>query len=321
MKTDLSPDKERALDTVISQIDRQFGKGSIMRLGENHPRMVVGVVPTGAITVDVATGIGGIPRGRVTEIFGPESSGKTTLVQHVIAEAQKQGGVAAFIDAEHVFDYEYAKKCGVNVEDLYISQPDTGEQALEIAEALVRSGALDVVAVDSVAALVPRSELDGEMGDSHVGLQARLMSQALRKLTGAINRSKTAMIFTNQLREKIGIQFGNPETTPGGAGTQILLVGPIGHTSNRTDQARRRGHRQPGKGKGGKEQSSTSIQGGGVRHSVQRRHIEGRRIDRPGRRDGVGAKEWLLLLIWRHENGAGARECAPISQREYRDRG
>ena len=167
MKTDLSPDKERALDTVISQIDRQFGKGSIMRLGENHPRMVVEVVPTGAITVDVATGIGGIPRGRVTEIFGPESSGKTTLVQHIIAEAQKQGGVAAFIDAEHVLDYEYAKKCGVNVEDLYISQPDTGEQALEIAEALVRSGALDVVAVDSVAALVPRSELDGEMGDSH----------------------------------------------------------------------------------------------------------------------------------------------------------
>ena len=216
MKTDLSPDKERALDTVISQIDRQFGKGSIMRLGENHPRMVVEVVPTGAITVDVATGIGGIPRGRVTEIFGPESSGKTTLVQHIIAEAQKQGGVAAFIDAEHVLDYEYAKKCGVNVEDLYISQPDTGEQALEIAEALVRSGALDVVAVDSVAALVPRSELDGEMGDSHVGLQARLMSQALRKLTGSINRSKTAMIFTNQLREKIGIQFGNPETTPGG---------------------------------------------------------------------------------------------------------
>ena len=216
MKTDLSPDKERALDTVISQIDRQFGKGSIMRLGEHAPRMVVGVIPTGAITVDVATGIGGIPRGRITEIFGPESSGKTTLVQHAIAEAQKQGGVAAFIDAEHVFDYEYAKKCGVQVEDLYISQPDTGEQALEIAEALVRSGALDVVAVDSVAALVPRNELDGEMGDSHVGLQARLMSQALRKLTGSINRSKTAMIFTNQLREKIGIQFGNPETTPGG---------------------------------------------------------------------------------------------------------
>ncbi len=216
VKTDLSPDKERALDTVISQIDRQFGKGSIMRLGESAPRMVVGVIPTGAITVDVATGIGGIPRGRITEIFGPESSGKTTLVQHAIAEAQRQGGVAAFIDAEHVFDYEYAKKCGVQVEELYISQPDTGEQALEIAEALVRSGALDIVAVDSVAALVPRNELDGEMGDSHVGLQARLMSQALRKLTGAINRSKTAMIFTNQLREKIGIQFGNPETTPGG---------------------------------------------------------------------------------------------------------
>ena len=216
MKTDLSPDKERALDTVISQIDRQFGKGSIMRLGESAPRMEVGVIPTGSITVDVATGIGGIPRGRITEIFGPESSGKTTLVQHAIAEAQKLGGVAAFIDAEHVFDYEYAKKCGVQVEELYISQPDTGEQALEIAEALVRSGALDIVAVDSVAALVPRNELDGEMGDSHVGLQARLMSQALRKLTGSINRSNTAMVFTNQLREKIGIQFGNPETTPGG---------------------------------------------------------------------------------------------------------
>jgi recombination protein RecA len=209
-------DKEKALDLAVSQIERQFGKGSIMKLGEAHARMGVEAIPTGSIALDIALGIGGIPRGRVIEIYGPEGSGKTTLVQHVIAEAQRAGGVAALIDAEHALDPGYARNCGVQVDDLFISQPDTGEQALEIAEALVRSGALDLVAVDSVAALVPRAELEGDMGDSHVGLQARLMSQALRKLTGAISRSKTAVIFTNQLREKIGVMFGNPETTPGG---------------------------------------------------------------------------------------------------------
>src|SRR5687768_6743883 len=200
---------------ALGQIDKQYGKGSIMRLGD-ATKMAIETIPTGSIALDLALGVGGIPRGRICEIYGPESSGKTTLVQHIIAEAQRNGGIAAFIDAEHALDPEYAAKCGVDIDNLYVSQPDTGEQALEIAEALVRSGAIDVVAVDSVAALVPRAEIEGEMGDSHVGLQARLMSQALRKLTGAINRSKTSVIFTNQLREKIGVMFGNPETTPGG---------------------------------------------------------------------------------------------------------
>src|SRR5689334_6524867 len=209
-------DKEKALDLAVSQIERQFGKGSIMKLGEAHSRLAVEAIPTGSIALDIALGVGGVPRGRVIEIYGPESSGKTTIVQHIIAEAQRSGGVAALIDAEHALDPVYAANTGVNIDDLFISQPDTGEQALEICEALVRSGALDIVAVDSVAALVPRAELEGDMGDSHVGLQARLMSQALRKLTGAISRTKTSVVFTNQLREKVGVMFGNPETTPGG---------------------------------------------------------------------------------------------------------
>ncbi|MFN0071705.1 MAG: recombinase RecA [Chloroflexota bacterium] len=209
-------DKEKAIELAVSQIERAFGKGSIMRLGEASAKMSVEFIPTGSIALDMALGIGGLPRGRITEIYGPEASGKTTLVQHVIAEAQRNGGVAALVDAEHALDPTYAKSCGVNVDELFISQPDTGEQALEIAEALVRSGAMDIVAIDSVAALVPRAELEGDMGDAHVGLQARLMSQALRKLTGAISRSKTAVVFTNQLREKVGVMFGNPETTSGG---------------------------------------------------------------------------------------------------------
>ncbi len=212
----MDKEKAKALELAIGQIERSFGKGSIMKLGEASSRLAVEVIPTGSIALDIALGVGGIPRGRVAEIFGPESSGKTTLVQHIMAEAQKAGGVAALIDAEHALDPTYARNCGVNVDDLLVSQPDTGEQALEIAEALVRSGAVDVVAIDSVAALVPRAELEGEMGDSHVGLQARLMSQALRKLVGAISRSKTAVVFTNQLREKVGVMYGSPETTPGG---------------------------------------------------------------------------------------------------------
>jgi recombination protein RecA len=212
----MDQDKVKALEVALQHIDKQFGKGSIMRLGEGGPQMAIDVIPTGAITVDLALGVGGIPRGRVTEIFGPESSGKTTLVQHIIAEAQRRGGIAAFIDAEHALDPEYARKCGVKIEDLYVSQPDTGEQALEIAEALARSSAVDIIAIDSVAALVPRAEIEGDMGDSHPGLQARLMSQALRKLTAVISRSKTSVVFTNQLRQKIGVMFGNPETTPGG---------------------------------------------------------------------------------------------------------
>ena len=208
-------EKRKALEVAMSQIEKQFGKGSVMKLGE-YKAMEVEAIPTGALSLDIALGIGGVPRGRIIEVFGPESSGKTTLALHIIAEAQKMEGEAAFIDAEHALDPVYARKLGVDIDNLIVSQPDTGEQALEITEALVRSGALDVVVVDSVAALVPKAEIDGEMGDSHMGLQARLMSQALRKLAGAINKSKTVLIFINQLREKIGVMFGNPETTTGG---------------------------------------------------------------------------------------------------------
>ena len=208
-------DREQALDAALGQIERSFGKGSVMRMSD-RPQVSVGAVSTGSLALDLALGIGGLPRGRVVEIFGPESSGKTTLVYHVIAEAQRRGGICAFIDAEHAMDPQYAKRIGVNIDDLLVSQPDTGEQALEICELLIRSGALDVVAIDSVAALTPKAELEGEMGDSHVGLQARMMSQAMRKLAGTLNRTETICIFTNQLREKIGVMFGNPETTPGG---------------------------------------------------------------------------------------------------------
>jgi recombination protein RecA len=209
-------DKEKALEIALAQIEKQFGKGAIMKLGDNSASLNISAIPTGCIDLDIALGVGGIPRGRIVEIFGPESSGKTTIALHVVAQAQKMGGTAAFIDAEHALDPVYAESLGVNVDDLYVSQPDTGEQALEICESLVRSGAIDVVVVDSVAALVPKAEIEGDMGDSHVGLQARLMSQALRKLTGAINKSNCVVIFINQLREKVGVMFGNPETTPGG---------------------------------------------------------------------------------------------------------
>jgi recombination protein RecA len=230
----IADDKKKALNLAIAQIEKNCGKGSIMRLGADN-RVRVEAIPTGAINLDAAIGVGGIPRGRITEIYGPESSGKTTLTLHVVANAQRQGGVAAFIDAEHALDVDYARKLGVDVDALLISQPDTGEQALEICEILVRSGAVDVVVVDSVAALVPKAEIEGDMGDSHVGLQARLMSQALRKLTGAIARSRTSVVFINQLREKIGVMFGNPETTTGGKALKfyaslrldIRRIGPV----------------------------------------------------------------------------------------------
>ena len=209
-------EKDKAIEAAVTQIERQFGKGSIMRLGSDEAVPGVPVISTGAVPLDIALGVGGVPRGRVTEIYGPESSGKTTMMLHVIAEAQKEGGVAAFIDAEHALDIGYARALGVRTDDLLISQPDTGEQALEIVEMLLRSGALDVIVVDSVAALVPRAEIEGEMGDSHMGLQARLMSQALRKLTGAISKTRTSLVFINQIRMKIGVMFGNPETTTGG---------------------------------------------------------------------------------------------------------
>ncbi len=228
-------EKKKALNLAIAQIEKSCGKGSIMKMGSDQMKAKVDCIPTGAINLDAAIGIGGIPRGRVTEIYGPESSGKTTLCLHVVANAQKTGGVAAFIDAEHALDVEYARKLGVDVDNLLVSQPDTGEQALEICEILVRSGAVDVVVIDSVAALVPKAEIEGDMGDSHVGLQARLMSQALRKLTGAIARSKTSVIFINQLREKVGVMFGNPETTTGGKALKfyasvrldIRRIGPV----------------------------------------------------------------------------------------------
>ncbi len=231
----MQEDKKKALNLAIAQIEKSCGKGSIMKMGTGQGRVRVECIPTGAINLDAAIGVGGIPRGRVTEIYGPESSGKTTLCLHVVANAQKAGGIAAYIDAEHALDTEYAKKLGVDVENLLISQPDTGEQALEICEILVRSGAVDIVVIDSVAALVPKAEIEGEMGDSHVGLQARLMSQALRKLTGAIARSKTSVVFINQLREKIGVMFGNPETTTGGKALKfyasvrldIRRIGPV----------------------------------------------------------------------------------------------
>ncbi len=212
----MADERSKAIDLALSQIEKQFGKGSIMRLGNKEAIVPISVISTGAISFDAALGVGGVPRGRVVEVFGPESSGKTTITLQIIAEAQKAGGMAAFIDAEHALDPNYAKKLGVDVDNLLVSQPDYGEQALEITEALVRSGAIDVLVVDSVAALVPKAELDGEMGDSHVGLQARLMSQALRKLTGTVSKSRTCLIFINQIREKIGVMFGNPETTTGG---------------------------------------------------------------------------------------------------------
>jgi len=232
--------KEKALDLAITQIDRQFGKGSIMRLGSDRPNIGENIISTGCLSLDVALGVGGVPRGRIVEIYGPESGGKTTLALHIVSEAQKNSGYAAFIDVEHALDPEYAKVLGVNTEDLLVSQPDTGEQALEITETLVRSGALDVIVLDSVAALVPKAELDGEMGDSHMGLQARLMSQALRKLTGTVSRSNTCVLFINQIREKIGIMFGNPETTPGGRAlkfysSQRLEIRRITTIKNGTD--------------------------------------------------------------------------------------
>lgn len=234
-ETRLEADRRKALTLAISQIEKQLGKGSIMRMGGDSPRERISVIPTGAINLDAAIGVGGIPRGRITEIYGPESSGKTTLCLHLVANVQKAGGVAAYVDAEHALDVEYARKLGVDVENLLVSQPDTGEQALEIVEILVRSGAVDIIVIDSVAALVPKAEIEGEMGDSHVGLQARLMSQALRKLAGAINRSNSAVVFINQLREKIGVMFGNPETTTGGKALKfyaslrldIRRIGPV----------------------------------------------------------------------------------------------
>ena len=231
-RTAETSEKKRALDSALSQIEKQYGKGAIMKLGTAEAAADIPAIPTGSLGLDIALGVGGLPRGRVIEIFGPEASGKTTLTLHVIAEAQKMGGIAAFIDAEHALDLGYAKKLGVQTDDLLVSQPDTGEQALEIAETLVRSGAIDIIVVDSVAALVPRAEIEGEMGDAHMGLQARLMSQALRKLTAAISKSQTTVIFINQIRMKLGVMFGNPRNDDGRKRAEVLRLGPPGYPTD-----------------------------------------------------------------------------------------
>ena len=262
MTTD-STEKNKALAQALGQIEKQYGKGAIMRLGEDE-KIEVAVIPTGSLGLDLALGIGGIPRGRVIEIYGPESSGKTTLALHVIAEAQRLGGVAAFIDAEHALDVHYARKLGVRTEDLLISQPDSGEQAMEIAEILVRSNAIDVVVVDSVAALVPRSEIEGDMGDAQMGSQARLMCQALRKLTSAISKSPDPLIFINQIRMKIGVMFGNPETTTGGNALKFYASQRLDIRKARGHQGRGRNRRLPHPGQGGEKQAGAALQGDGV---------------------------------------------------------
>jgi len=300
-------EREKALDSTMTQIERRFGKGAIMRLGEHRAHVHVGSIPTGAIALDLALGIGGVPRGRVTEIYGPESSGKTTLCLHVIANSQRNGGVCAIVDAEHALDPDYAEKLGVKKDELLISQPDTGEQALEIVEMLVRSGAVEVIVVDSVAALVPRAEIEGEMGDSHVGLQARLMSQALRKLTGAINNSGSTVIFTNQIREKVGVMFGSPETTPGGRALKFYASVRM-DPPHRVDQDWHRGGRQPHAREGGEEQGRGALPHGGVRHHVQRGHLARGRPDRHRPGDGYRQEVGRVLLDGRYAPGSGPRE-------------
>ncbi len=265
-------DKDKALEMALTQLEKQFGKGSVMRLGES-PRMTVEAISTGSLALDLALGVGGVPRGRITEIHGAESSGKTTIAYHIVAEAQRLGGVAAFVDAEHSVDPEYARNLGVDINKLLISQPSTGEEALEIMDALVRSGAIDVVVLDSVAALVPKAEIEGEMGDSHMGLQARLMSQAMRKLNGSISKTNTAAIFINQIREKIGVMFGNPETTPGGRALKFYASRHAGRAPHRDAEAGHGHGRQPGQSQSGQEQSRPAVPPGRVRHHVRQRHL------------------------------------------------
>ena len=306
-----------ALDVALGQIERQFGKGSVMKMND-QAAVSVGAVSTGSLTLDLALGVGGLPRGRVVEVFGPESSGKTTLVYHVIAEAQRRGGICAFIDAEHAMDPAYAKRIGVDIDNLLVSQPDTGEQALEITELLIRSGALDVVAIDSVAALTPKAEIEGEMGDSHVGLQARLMSQALRKLAGTLNRTDTICLFTNQLREKIGVMFGNPETTPGGRALQLLRVGAARHPPHRDAEGRHRGVRQPRPRQGGEEQGRAAVQAGGVRHHLRHRLLLGGHGARHGHRAEGRLEVGLVLQLRRRAARPGTPERDRVPARASR---
>ena len=304
-------DREKALEAAISQIERNCGKGSIMRLGQNEKAVEVEAISTGSLGLDIALGIGGLPRGRVVEIYGPESSGKTTLALHVIAEAQKRGGICGFIDAEHALDTVYARKLGVDLENLLISQPDTGEQALEITDTLVRSGAIDVLVIDSVAALTPKAELEGEMGEMQMGSQARLMSQALRKLTGSISKSRCMVIFINQIRMKIGVMFGSPETTSGGNALEILRLGAPRHQAHRRHQGARGGGRQPDPRQGGEEQGGAALQADRVRHHVWRGRLQDRRADR-SRGQGRHRREVGLLVLLRfraHRPGAGERQA------------
>ena len=308
-------DKQKALEAALAQIDKLHGKGSIMRLGANDRIMDIEAISTGSLGLDIALGIGGLPRGRVIEIYGPESSGKTTLALQVVAESQKKGGICAFVDAEHALDPVYARKLGVKVEDLLISQPDDGEQALEIANTLVNSCAVDVLVVDSVAALTPKAELEGEMGDMQPGMQARLMSKALRKLTASISKSKCMVIFINQIRMKIGIMFGNPETTTGRQRAQVLRLRAPRHPPHRPDQGARGGGRQPDPRQGGQEQGGPALQAGRVRHHVRRRHLQGRRAGR-SRRQGRHRREvGRLVLLQRRAHRSGPREHEGVSRR------
>ncbi len=308
--------KSKALDLALSQIEKQFGKGSIMKLGEQAIVADVPVIPTGSLGLDLALGVGGLPRGRVVEIYGPESSGKTTLALECIAEAQKKGGIGAFIDAEHALDAGYARKLGVKVEDLLISQPDNGEQALEIAETLVQSGAIDVLVIDSVAALVPRAEIEGEMGEPQMGLQARLMSQALRKLTSIIARSRTIVIFINQIRMKIGVMFGNPETTTGGNALKFYSSVRIDIRRIGAIKTRHRGHRLAHQGQGGQEQGRAAVPRGRVRHPLWHRHFEGRRAGRPGVRAQHHREARRMVFVRRRAHRPGTRERARFSEGE-----
>ncbi len=310
-------DKAKALEAALAQIDRAFGKGSAMKLGSREA-MEIESISTGSLGLDIALGIGGLPRGRVIEIYGPESSGKTTLALHAIAEAQKNGGTAAFVDAEHALDPIYAKKLGVNIDELIVSQPDTGEQALEIVDTLVRSNAIDVLVIDLVAALVPRAEIEGEMGDSHVGLQARLMSQSLRKLTGSISRSRCIVIFINQLRMKIGVMYGNPETTTGGNALKFYASVRLDIRRTGADQGPRRDRRQHHPGQGGQEQGRAAVQAGRVRHHVRRGHLQDRRDPRP-RRQGRRRREVGRVVQLRFDpHRPGPREREEVSQGEPR---
>ena len=310
-------EKEKALELALIQIERQVGKGSIMKLGEAGQRLAIETIPTGSLSLDMALGVGGLPRGRVTEIFGAESAGKSTLAQHIMAEAQKAGGTAAYIDAENALDPAYAGQLGVDIDTLLVSQPDTAEQALEIAEYLVRSGAVDVVVVDSVAALVPRAELEGDMGDSHMGLQARLMSQALRKLSAAINRSHAVVIFINQLREKIGVVFGNPEVTPGGRA--LKFYSSVRIDLRRVDSIKHgnAGSGHQGQGQDREEQGGSPVPGRRVRYHVQPGHQQGRRYPGLGYYGGNNYKGRLLLLLRQGPPGPGQGGRQRVPQRPH----